>query len=599
MTRGRAAQVARPIAAMAAVLAAIVCRARPPAVVASTIVLDPPVYLSGPPALALSPDGTRLAYLARVHGETVLCQRVLAQSASTCWDRQDAAAPFFSSDGEWIAYFGAGQLERVPSAGGSPVVVGTPGLGQSGFWGADGSIVVSTWNAVYRTPAHGAPERVAPGPGEVRYTSPAALSAEAFLVGITSPGGNLGSGVVVARSFATGKETRLVVGTQPHFDQTSGTLVYARDQHVLAITLNPRTLAVVRDPAEVASDVLVTFEAGAAMAMDARGTLVYAPASAAPVVRRTVMWVDRQGGATPMPIPANAFETPRVSPDGRRLAVAVRGVSTEIWTYDFDAPTGTPRTASPDGIDTPLWAPDGRSIQFAAPSWFGELTSARGANAAWPFRRASGEVAGPAVLSLSLDPAQSAPTVIWQSTSADSRQPIRLNSVTPDGRVLAGEQGDGLWLLDRPAASASARALSVQAPAGLHDPAVSPDGRWLAYSSSASGTDQVYVASYPSLDGAHQISTTTGTEPVWNRSGREIVYRSGLDLMAVDLQPGERFVSGAPHRLFRIPFRVDASPRRTFDLAPDGQHVVMLRREPPVEVRELRMVPFRDTKVRR
>jgi hypothetical protein len=164
-----------------------------------------------------------------------------------------------------------------------------------------------------------------------------------------------------------------------------------------------------------------------------------------------------------------------------------------------------------------------------------------------------------------------------------------LNSSSPDGHVLAATQSGDLWLLDMSAADP--RLVVIDTPFTEGNPVVSPDGRWIAYTSDRTSRTEVYVRDFPGLQELRQVSTHGGTEPVWSRDGHELFYREYAPMgrfqkmMAVPVTTRPAFVAGRPQQLFReatvgawaLPSMADVRSVTGYDVAPDGQHFLIIR----------------------
>jgi len=255
---------------------------------------------------------------------------------------------------------------------------------------------------------------------------------------------------------------------------------------------------------------------------------------------------------------------PRLSPDGRRVAVTITEQENQIWLYDLSRETLTRSTFEGTQNYNPLWTPDGKRIAF-------ESNRAGPINIFWPLADGSGGFER-------------------LTTSEYLNAPM---SWSPDGRLLNfigidPTTGVDIWVLrmgDPPAGSGQVRKaqLFLQTPFNENTSRFSPDGRWMAYISDESGRNEVYVQPYPGPGGKWQISTEGGTEPVWNPNGRELFYRSGDRMMAVDIvtQPG--FVAGRPRMLFEKRYEAAPAPIVNYDVSPDGQRFLMIK---PVDQEE-------------
>jgi hypothetical protein len=230
----------------------------------------------------------------------------------------------------------------------------------------------------------------------------------------------------------------------------------------------------------------------------------------------------------------------------------------------------------------------------------------------WPFGVPGSRPPRPAILAARVDAPDAAPDVVWQARPWDRREPVHISAWSPDGRVLAGMQAGDLWLLEASSATRegnSKRSLTLlQLPTSGADPVTSrdlvfsPDGRWVAYTSDASGRNEIYVQPFPGLHQDRQISDRGGVEPVWNRNGRELFYRQGDAVMSVPFTASSAPAPGASHVLFRGAYVAGPWGRtnyhvvqgaigaRAYDVAPDGQHFLMVRPGPDAQSSEVHVV---------
>jgi Tol biopolymer transport system component len=223
--------------------------------------------------------------------------------------------------------------------------------------------------------------------------------------------------------------------------------------------------------------------------------------------------------------------------------VAIEGQETQIWLYDLAREALTRLTVEGKTNANPYWAPEGKRIIFDSESGF-----------VWQLSDGSG---GAERLTAAPDSTGS-----WSSA----------------GRVLAfdsnsADTGRDIYVL-RPGAE---RQPLVRTPFNEGSPAFSPDGRWLAYISDASGRNEIYVQPYPGQGGRVQISTEGGTEPVWSRNGRELFYRSGDKMMAVEIDTRSTFSAGKPKSLFQGLYQPTPTFDANYDVAPDGRRFLMIK----------------------
>lgn len=573
----RGAGVAIVVAAAAAVAAVAVPSRQdaPTPVRAQSLLLEPAADLSGPPALAVSPDGRYLAYVSRRGNVPMLCLRAVERGTTTCLPGTDeAAGPFFSPDSSWVGFFAGRLLKKVAIEGHSVEVISESRGGRVGHWERDGTILLATpTNGIMRVPESGGTMDVVVPllEGDGQYSWPSLLpSGETVLFRVAPPGGGFGAGWVTAFSLRTGHRTHLFPGSQPRFDAATGYLTFAQGGRILTVAFDPITLTASGPALPLLGNVLVTPSGGPQVALGGQGTLVYAPGSLRPIVRRQFVWVDRAGNAQPLPIPANAHQTPRLSRDGRTLVAGIRGVITDLWAHDLS--TGVPQrvTFTAATNDGPVWTPEG-GIAFSVPTRSGTHSAV--------FVAPQGGT--------ELDASR-----LWEGEG-----PVLLGDWSASGQMIAGTRLGDLWILDpngiagATAARDRLRAIVAQTTAVEAGPVWSPDGQWLAYSSTESGRSEIYVQQGLGFGGRRRVSTSGGAEPVWSRDGRELFYRNDDAMMAVWFDGRSPRPTGPPRVLFTGDYVADDGVT-SYDVAPDGRFL-MLRPEQgvPSSTSSLFMVP--------
>jgi Tol biopolymer transport system component len=314
----------------------------------------------------------------------------------------------------------------------------------------------------------------------------------------------------------------------------------------MAVPFDPQRLTVTGAAVPVVEGVLQSTLTGAAQySFSTTGSLVYVPGSVQGAQRRLV-WVSRKGAEQPLAAAARAYVFPRLSPDGRRVVVGITEQESQLWLYDLSRDTLTRLTFEGDSNNNPSWTPDSKRIAFNSTKE-GALR-----NIFWQLADGSGGLER------------------LTSSEYDSYP----SSWSPDGQLLAFDENNGIWVL-RLSDHKAQPFLRTQF--NEVESQFSPDGRLLAYMSDESGRYEIYVQPYPGPGGKWQISTEGGTEPVWNRNGRELFYRSGDKMMAVDIATQPSFTVGKPQMLFEGPYAPIAATTRNYDVSPDGQRFLMLK----------------------
>jgi serine/threonine-protein kinase len=518
------------------------------------------------PSLALSPDGSRLVYVAESGGIRQLFLRPLDQSApAPIAGTQGAWAPFFSPDGHWVGFFSNGKLKKVPLAGGVAIAICDAENG-SASWGDDDTVVFESAHGLASVSAAGGTPRTLvtadAKKGETYLNSPSLLPGRRAVLFAVWTGGSMGEQPIVVQSLETGARQVLPVkGAWPRYAAT-GHVVFARDDlSLMAAPFDLSRLEVTGPPVPVAEGVLLYQPSGVAQyAFSDNGSLVYVGSSEG-LTEGTMVWVDRRGKAEPLSSARHDFEMPRISPDGQRVAVGFDG---EVWVHEIARGTFT-RLTFGGGAGQPVWTPDGRSLAFIS-------TTAGPINQF----RVSADGSG-------------SPERLVASEHAQF-----VESFAPDGQHLAfmdidPETGNDLWVL--PLEGERKAKPLVRTPYAERGATFSPDGRWVAYTSNASGSWQVYVQPYGRSVGKSQVSSDGGTEAVWARDGRELFYRNGDRMMVVAVKRGDELVAGKPSLLFEGRYAMGPVEGFTnYDVSRDGQRFLMIKSEQPSAPTQLNVV---------
>jgi len=514
--------------------------------------------------VAITPDGARIVY----GGNNQLLVRALDQLEPTVLTSfggpsgvGNPRSIFISPDGQWVGFFSGPTMQKVAISGGPAVrITATDGQPRGATWGPDGTIVFGTFapgTGLQRVSAAGGEPTVLTRPDRERRESdhwwPEFLpGGEAVLFTINSGAGGIENREIAVQDLRTGKWKVLIRGGSHARYVATGHLIYGVTGTLRAVAFDLERLEVTSTPVPVLEGV-VTTAIGAANAMvAANGSLVYVAGRAAGAGQRTVVSVDRQGRASPLPgLPPDSYRDVRVSPDGARLALAT---PTDVWTYDAVRATRSRLTTNPAQNRSPLWTPDGQRIIFTSTrAGYPELFS----------RAADGTGRDERVFARSKEFLD----VLASGWSADGRQ-LLFSEVSPSGQSAISQMA-----IERP--SDGAVLLNKEFSASV--PAVSPDGHWMAYMSNVSGRAEIYVERYPQLGRRQLISTDGGHRPLWSRDGRELYFHSldGRHMLAVPMQLGSTLKAGRPQVLFEAAMSVQGVGVRPYDIAPDGRFFII------------------------
>ena len=502
--------------------------------------------------LAISPDGTRIVY--RAGNLPLLHVREMDRlEGAPLAGTENSVEPFFSPDGRWIAFWQGGFLRKVSVQGGPPANIAS-GIGQllGGTWGRDDTIVYSSPAAVlFRVPAAGGtPMQIPLGASDSArgHRWPRFLPNGRHL--LVTRGQGVDQYTVIVLDLETQEVRELFAGSDARYVST-GHVVFSVGGALQAARFDAGSLEASADRTPVVEQVLTKTSGAANFDVSGNGSLVYVAGSGA-LGSQVVVTLDRQGRVTPLAgIPTGSYRDVRVSPDGRRVAVATFD---DVWTYDIARRTMSRLTTNPAQDRSPLWTRDGQRILF---------TSMR---ANYP--------------ELFSKPADGTGTDERLFTRAKDAVDLRANGWSADGRrLLFTEVPANIYCAIGHAAAdkLSEQAMLVQNDFCNDYSAVSPDGRWIAYDSVLAGRYEIYVERYPEMGGRQQISTNGGRLPLWSPSGRELYFAS-LDtrqILAVPIQPGPPLTAGGSQVIFEGEFLAPQTGWRPYDIGPDGRFVII------------------------
>ena len=567
----------RPIPAATVVLAiaalvglAVWVMSRPDSTTTPTLMtfaIDAPLSLEGRVRdLTISSDGTQVIYKGPSSDgqRPQLHLRPIDQLSGTLLrGGEGGIGPFVSPGGEWVGFSHfqrPAMLQRVSIFGGPPVTLTeapSPIFGAS--WGTDDQIIFGTGGGgLFRVSAGGGePEALTTLDGESgSHTWPFIIpDREAVVFVVSGEGPPLTTGQLAVLDLDTREVTLLgLAGVSPHYVST-GHLVYAaEDGSVRAVPFDVTTLEVTGNPVPLVEGVAVKTSGAADFSVSHDGHLLYATGSSGGGTLRSLTWVDRDGREEAIDAPSRSYVYPRLSPDGTRVALDIRGEESDVWVLDLRRATLGRLTVNPGRNQNAIWSHDGERVAFSAEE-DGAL------NIYWQVADGS-SVPEPLtdLPDVSITPKSFSPDgtrLVFQ----DTNRPIDISVLQLDG---GGEQEQLL-----------ATEFNEQ------NPEVSPDGRWLAYQSDQSGRFEVYVRPFPDVNagGQWQISTDGGTRPLWSRRGSELFYwrEGGVMGVSVDLEP--TFTPGAPEVVIQGPYPQGRAGRH-YDISLDDSRFLMLKNPP-------------------
>ena len=512
-----------------------------------------------PLPLAISPDGSVVAFCARTgEGPDVLWVRSLGlNDARPLAGTEGAEGPFFSPDGRALGFFADGRLKRIDVAGGPVITLAGDGLDpRGGTWNQDGDILFtrSSFGPVSRIAADGGTLSNATvldsTRSEVTHRYPHFLpDGRHFLYLARRAGAGAGESPIIYVGELGSAERKPVLEVACNVIYASGHLLYVRGTVLVAQRFDTGSLTVTGPAIPLVDDTRMDerFSRGV-FAASTNGVLVCMTGNTQS--RTQLRWLDRSGkplGDVGEPADYTYGGTPTISPDGRSAVLPIANLdrgSSDVWLVDLGS--GRRRKLTVDTQDHPaaIWLPDGRSVA---------VTTSRGSTGGLDV------VAIDGTQSRRLVPATDFvwPLSAWgdrllfwpQSNDQSSEVEIHLISLSGNGH--------------------SQPFLTMKSGADFASSQFSPDGRWVAYSSSETGRVEVFVAAFPQPGGRWQVSQDGGTEPRWNRNGRELLFVDlQNNLVSVEVEPSPAgFQSGASRPLFQ--FHGAGGPCR-YDVAPDG-----------------------------
>jgi serine/threonine-protein kinase len=532
-------------------------------------VTDDNLHVALGASAVLSPDGSRIVYAAESDSGRTISVRSLDQLEGTPLVSASGAAqpyhPFFSPDGQWVGFATPEELKKVPITGGTPISLCKVSRSRGASWGPDNTIVVAPepGGGLFTVSSAGGELQplttLDPEKEEISHRWPQVVPGGSVIFTSMSQGsGTADEGVIEAVSLETGERTVLHRGGTYGRWVPSGHLVYVRENTLFAMPFDIKRMKATGSPAPIVQGVTASSaNGGAQISFSDNGTLAYISGEIG-VPEYPVMIMDRSGVVDTLWEEPGTYACPKLSPDGRRLSLTVlRGGNWDVWVYDLGRKVST-RLTFHDGYDgDQVWSPDGQYLVF---------TSDRDGIENPYIKRADGSGEAERVAEIDHN--------FWAS------------SWSSDGKWILGEiQGSTFDLWAIPADGSGEPEVYLATEFFERFPAISPDGKWLAYMSDESGRPEIYVRPFPAAAGKWQVSDGGGDWPLWSRDASELIYRTedGLMSAAVTTENGS-FRADRPKPLAsggwqnrQVGIAVAGSIFSDYEITPEGDRFVILQ----------------------
>lgn len=519
-------------------------------------------------SLAISRDGRRCVYVVRARDNVRLLFRDLASLESTPLPgTENAEMPFFSPDGQWVGFASDGMIRKVSLQGGRPFDICSVNMFGGGDWGTDDTVTFSDMQngCLWRVPAGGGtPLQVTfkdrHFENETVHLWPQTLNNERAI--LFTGHSYTGQGKVAVYSLETGKRRTLFEGGLNARYIPTGHIIYARRQDgaIYAVPFDVRKLEVMGPHVPVLTGVSLPSNSPQ-IAVSPSGVLMYAP-NVTIDARVRLVWVDRTGKESAVPLTPGYYQGPRLSRDRNWLLYSSGEKQKALWVINLLDGTARPFTDNKGDAYWAAWAPDGRSIVYNM-TLYADSTGAVDL-----YRKSAGGRDAPEQLTVS--------NLYHQPCCFTSDGKWLIFQRCPkDGRLDIYEMSLDTPRIVRPL---------VQTPGDDHYPSLSPDNRWLAYASDQSGRSEVYVQPYHAEGEPVRVSREGGTGPVWGPHGNELYFKelSGSGVYTVVVHTGKEVQFGIPKLLFGGSYASDLRWGRSYDIASDGLRFIMMKyKDPP------------------
>ncbi|MGB5660455.1 MAG: protein kinase, partial [Thermoanaerobaculia bacterium] len=521
------------------------------AVQSLSITLPAEASLAQNEVIVLSPDGSKLVMVGYENGaRKLLLRRLDSSEIEAIPDTEGVDNPFFSPDGESLGFTRDKEMLTMSLETGRATTIARATWG-GGSWGPDDTIVYTPTytDGLHRLPAAGGDPEELTTPdleaGELGHFWPQHLPGgdvvlfTAFSVPLTR------SSIDVYDLESGTAKTLVEDGVWGRYSPT-GHLLFIRDHTLMAVRLDLQKVEIEGAPVPILTDIIPDIGQGdTPVTFSANGTLAYVSGTVMDPLRQLV-WVDQTGNEMPFG-EARRYATPRIAPDGARIALTIRDKSWDLWSLELDRGTLSRLSFEPATQFGALWMPDGDRLVYSQDDPPYNL-----------YRRTTDGNSQPELL-------------------VESPLDNEVRSISPDGKFLfysvsGSESGYDLWLLPLEGDRQAEPWLAT--PFNEDFGAFSPDGNWVAYQSDETGKEQVYVNRFPEGGRKLQVSIDGGSRPLWSRDGQELYFWNGPRVMAVEVTAGDRMTASQPRELFRGSYMTTRN-RQDYDVAADGRFLMI------------------------
>jgi Tol biopolymer transport system component len=508
-------------------------------------------------AVALAPDGRTLALVAYsepANKNVIWIHQVGGRNATVLQGTEGATYPFWSPDGRALGFFSQGKLKTIDVASGraAQVIADAP-FGRGGTWGRDGVILFTpdAWNGLYRVSSSGGTPAQVTSPdraqAQVSHRWPIFLpDGRHFLYLACNFSGILEKNEIFVGSLDSTEKRPLINASSNAVYAEPGYLVYWRDNALVAQGFDVHSNALIGEPRIVSDAVQYFPQTNYAVFTVSGSTLVTQSGVGKGANNSQLLWFDRHGKQVGAVGPPDQVANPKLSPDGRRVAVDqtdTDGRHVNIWVHDLIS-NGTARLGFGPWLEqVTVWSPDGKQLVYTSNE-----------KLFFSLYEKNSDASGSAQNIFDFGSPQQGP---WDWSR--------------DGKYLLVRNERELWYLTVPGWQAQPLLKSQFL---IRNAQFSPDGKFVAYASSETGTWEVYVSPFPTFSSKWQVSRGGGAEPRWRRDGKELFYLTAGDtLMSVDVKTSARFEAGAPTALFLTHLRqpISAMDFFSYDVTGDGQ----------------------------